>query len=273
MTVSGSGAHRFTMPAVMSSLQGYQRRWLVPDLLAGITLLAIAVPEQLATSRLAGMPPITGLYTFIAGTVAFALLGSAPQLSVGADSTIAPLFAAGIAHLAPTGSAHYIALVSILAVTVGVLVALVGLLRLGWIADFLSAPIITGFLAGVAVIIIVHQLPDLLGLPPVSGTTVHRVVEMVSHLGETNGWALAIGVAVFAVVSSAERVDRKLPGALLGLVGVDARGRSGRAARPHTACPCSAPWPTARRTSGSTTCRGRRCARCCPSRRWWRWSC
>ena len=219
MTVSRSGAHRFAMPAVMSSLQGYQRKWLVPDLLAGITLLAIAVPEQLATSRLAGMPPITGLYTFIAGTVAFALLGSAPQLSVGADSTIAPLFAAGIAHLAPTGSAHYIALVSILAVTVGVLVALVGLLRLGWIADFLSAPIITGFLAGVAVIIIVHQLPDLLGLPPVAGTTVHRVVEIVSHLGETNGWALGIGVAVFAVVSSAERVDRKIPGALLGLVG------------------------------------------------------
>jgi high affinity sulfate transporter 1 len=203
----------------MGSLRGYQRRWLGPDLLAGLTLLTIAVPEQLATSRLAGMPPITGLYAFIAGTVAFAALGSAPQLSVGADSTIAPLFAAGIAHIAPTGSAQFIALVSLLAVTVGVLVALIGLLRMGWIADFLSAPIITGFLGGVAVIIIVHQLPDLFALAPVSGSTLHRVADVVRHLGHANGWAVAIGVTVFAVVTAAERIDRKLPGALVGLVG------------------------------------------------------
>lgn len=74
---------------------------------AAVTLLVIAVPEQLATSRLAGMPPITGLYAFVAGTVAFAVLGSNPQMSVGADSTIAPLFAAALAHLAPTASARY----------------------------------------------------------------------------------------------------------------------------------------------------------------------
>jgi high affinity sulfate transporter 1 len=219
MTVAQTTGPRQWMPTLLSSLHGYRRQWLVPDLLAGLTLLAIAVPEQLATSRLAGMPPVTGLYTFIAGTVAFALLGSAPQLSVGADSTIAPLFAAGIAHLAPTGSAHYMALVSLLAVSVGVIVTIVGLLRLGWIADFLSAPIITGFLAGVTVIIIVHQLPDLFALPSVSGTTVHRVVEVVRHLGQANGWAVAIGVGVFAVVTAAERIDRKLPGALVGLVG------------------------------------------------------
>src|ERR1700688_2616661 len=219
MTASHTVGTRHFMPAVMSSLHGYQRQWLGPDLLAGVTLLVIAVPEQLATSRLAGMPPITGLYAFIAGTVAFAILGSAPQLSVGADSTIAPLFAAGIAHIAPTGSAHFIALVSLLAVTVGVLVAVVGLLRLGWIADFLSAPIITGFLGGVAVIIIVHQLPGLLAVPPVAGSTVHRVAEVVRHLDRANGWAVAIGVTVFAVVTAAERIARKFPGALVGLVG------------------------------------------------------
>jgi MFS superfamily sulfate permease-like transporter len=83
---------------VFSSLRGYKRSWATPDLLAAITLLVIAVPEQLATSRLAGMPPITGFYAFVAGTVLFALLGSNPQMSVGADSTIAPLFAVGIAR-------------------------------------------------------------------------------------------------------------------------------------------------------------------------------
>ncbi len=182
-------------------------------------LLAIAVPEQLATARLAGMPPITGFYAFVAGTALFAFLGSNGQMSVGADSTIAPLFAVGIAHLAVTGSPQYIALVGLLAVVVGVLVVLVGLLRLGWIAQFLSAPIISGFLAGVAVIIIVHQLPDLFGLPSASGSTVHRVVSVIRHLGSTNGWTLGIGIVVFAVVVTAERIDRRIPGALVGLIG------------------------------------------------------
>ena len=204
---------------MFSSLQGYRRAWITADLLAAVTLLVIAVPEQLATSRLAGMPPITGFYAFAAGSFLFALLGSNPQMSVGADSTIAPLFAVGIARLAPAGSVHYVDLVGILAVMVGVLVAMIGLLRLGWIAELLSAPIITGFLAGVAVIIVVHQLPDLFGLPGASGSTVHRITLVVTHLGDANGWALGIGAAVFAIVVAAERIDRRLPGALVGLIG------------------------------------------------------
>jgi high affinity sulfate transporter 1 len=204
---------------VFSSLQGYRRAWITADLLAAVTLLVIAVPEQLATSRLAGMPPITGFYAFAAGSFLFALLGSNPQMSVGADSTIAPLFAVGIARLAPAGSVHYVDLVGILAVMVGVLVTMIGLLRLGWIAELLSAPIITGFLAGVAVIIVVHQLPDLFGLPGASGSTVHRITLVVTHLGDANGWALGIGAAVFAIVVAAERIDRRLPGALVGLIG------------------------------------------------------
>src|SRR5271154_2995955 len=111
---------RHKLAFLLSSLVGYQRASALPDLTAAITLLVIAVPEQLATSHLAGMPPITGFYAFIAGSVLFAVLGSNPQMSVGADSTIAPLFAAGVAHLAPTGSVDYVALIGILAVTVGV---------------------------------------------------------------------------------------------------------------------------------------------------------
>jgi SulP family sulfate permease len=208
------------LPAVVffSSLRGYRRSWVPADLLAALTLLVIAVPEQLATSRLAAMPPITGFYAFAAGTVLFAFLGSNPQMSVGADSTIAPLFAVGVAHLAPAGSPQYVDLVGIVAVAVGVLVALVWLLRLGWIAEFLSAPIITGFLAGIAVTIVVHQIPDLFGLAAASGGTVHRIEFAVAHLGQTNGWALGIGAAVFAIVIAAERIDRRLPGALVALV-------------------------------------------------------
>lgn len=203
-------------------MHGYRRAWLGADALAALTLLVIAVPEQLAISRLAGMPVITGLFAFVAGTVAFALLGSNPQMSVGADSTIAPLFAVGIAALAPAGSGRYIALVGLLAVVVGVLVALVGLLRLGWIAELLSTPIVAGFLGGVAVNIVVRQLPDFLGLPSVTGSTVHRVSAVLGHLSAANGWTVGIGVGVLAVVLAAGRVDRRIPGALVGLVGATA---------------------------------------------------
>ncbi len=215
LRVAGMQVRSFAFP----SLQGYRRSWLGPDMVGAVTLLVIAVPEQLATSRLAGMPPITGWYAFIAGNDMFALLGSNPQMSVGADSTIAPLFAVGVAGLAATGSPRYVELVGILAVTVGVLVALVWLLRLGWIAEFLSEPIIIGFLAGVAVIIVVHQLPDLLGISTSDGNTLHRSASILRHIGETSGWTLAIGVGVLATVAVAERVDRRLPGALVGLVG------------------------------------------------------
>ncbi len=206
-------------PPILTSLQGYQRAWVSADLVGGLTLLVIAVPEQLATSRLAGMPPITGFYAFVAGTVLFALLGSSPQLSVGADSTIAPLFAAGVAALALTGSPHYVDLVGILAVMVGLMVMLVAILRLGWIAEFLSTPIVTGFLSGVAVIIIAHQLPDFLGLPPTTGTNQHRVVYALTHLNEVNGWSLAIGLGVLALMIVSAQVDRRIPAALIGLVG------------------------------------------------------
>ena len=203
----------------LAPLLGAGRVPIGPEVLAVVALLVIAVPEQLATSRLAGMPPITGLYAFVAGTVGFALLGSNPRLSVGADSTIAPLFAVSLARLAPTGSPRYAALAGILAVAVGVFVAAVGLLRLGWIAEFLSAPIVAGFLGGVAVIIVVHQLPDVLGLRASGGSTIHRVADVARHLDHASGWAAGLAAGVFLLALLAERVDRRLPGALVGLVG------------------------------------------------------
>ncbi len=200
------------------TLRGYRRGWLSGDLAAALALFVIAVPEQLATARLAGMPPITGYYAFIAGAAMFALLGASPQLSVGADSTIAPLIAAGIAPLAAMGSARYIELVAILAVCVGVLVMLVWLLRLGWIAELLSAPITTGFLAGVAIVIVIHQLPDLLGLPAVGGSNLHQLSSVVRNLSSANAATAAIGLGTFAVTLALARIDRRIPGALIALV-------------------------------------------------------
>lgn len=203
---------------LLSSLWGYRRSWLPGDLLAAVSLLVIAVPEQLATARLAGMPPVDGFYAFAAGTVLFAVFGSSRQLSVGADSTIAPLFAVAVGAIAVTGSARYTALVAVLAVLVGVAVMAVGLLRLGWIAEFLSAPIISGFMAGVAVIIVVHQLPDLLGVPSSAGSTTHRIIEVTSHLSHLSLTTLAVGLAVLAVIGGGARIDRRFPAALVAVL-------------------------------------------------------
>jgi len=204
---------------LLPTLRGYQAAWLGPDVLAGLTLVAIAVPEQMATARLANMPAVAGLYAFIAGSVLFAVLGRSGRLSVGADSTIAPVMAAGVAAIAAVGTPRYIHLVSLLAILVGALVVAVGLLRLGWISEFLSMPVITGVLAGIAVEIVVRQLPPVLGLRGGGTTTVGRLRTVADHLGQVNGWAAGIAAAVFAVIVVAERVDRRIPGALIGLVG------------------------------------------------------
>lgn len=203
---------------VLSSLTGYRRAWLVADLLAGLTLVAIVVPEQLATSRLAGMPLVTGLYAFVAAALLFAALGSSRQLSVGADSTIAPLLAAGVTAAVASGSGQYAGDMALLAIMVGVVVIAVGVARMGWIADFLSFPVVTGFLAGVAVTIIASQLSDILGLPPASGNALAKIVTDLSRLGDTSLVTLAVAVVVFVTIVVCERLGPRVPGALIGVV-------------------------------------------------------
>jgi high affinity sulfate transporter 1 len=191
---------------------------LVADLTAGLTLVAIAIPEQMATAHLANMPAVAGFYAFIAGSLLFALFGRNPRMSVGADSTIAPVFAAGVAAVAATGSRDYAHLVSTVALVAGALLVGAGLLRLGWIADFLPLPVIDGLLAGIGVEILVKQLPTVLGLPGGGTTTIGRVRAVIDQFGQLNGWTFAIAVGVLAVVVAGEKVDHRIPGALIGVV-------------------------------------------------------
>ena len=184
------------------------------QLLAGVTLLAIAVPEQLATSQLAGVPAFTAIIAFITASIVFFFIGSNPIASVGADSTIAPLFALAILKVAPSSSTLYLELVAATAVITGLAVFIIGLLRLGWLADFLSVPIIAGFMSGIGVIIIVHQLPHALGLASSGGSIVQRMHGIVSHLHHVNGWSVAIAVGTLLVMVLGEKLDAKLPWAL-----------------------------------------------------------
>jgi SulP family sulfate permease len=203
---------------VAPTLQGYRWSWLSSDGLAGLTLAAVALPAQIATARLANLPAIDGLYAFIAGSVVYALFGMNSHLSVGADSTIAPVLAAGVGSVAAVGTVAYGSLMALVSLLIGGLLVVVGLLRLGWIAEFLSTPVISGLLAGIAIEIVVRQLPAILGVPGGGTTTLGRVRVVAEHLGRVNVWSVGIAAGALALIVCAQLVDRRIPGALLALV-------------------------------------------------------
>ena len=219
--------------AVLPTLRGYKVSWLTADSVAGLTLVAIAIPEQVATAHLANMPAVTGFYAFVAGSVLFALFGRHPRMSVGADSTIAPVFAAGVATLAVAGSPTYAHLVSATALIVGVLLVIAGLLRLGWIADFFPLPVVTGLLAGIGLEIFVKQLPTVLGLPGGGTTTIGRVKTFFQQLGHFNPWAFGIAVAVLGIILIADEGRPPDPGGLDRRRGLNGTGRRGQSDQPR----------------------------------------
>jgi sulfate permease, SulP family len=188
------------------------------DLVAALAVAAVAIPEQMATARLAGMPATSGLLVFVAGSLGFYFLGSNRFLSVGADSTIAPIFAASLALLAVSGSPHYLALCAMFALLVGAIVVAAGIFRMGWIARLLSVPVITGFLAGIAVHIVVSQLPALLGITADHGNFFNTVASLFHNVSHFNPITLAIGLSVFAITFICEKIDMRLPGALIAMI-------------------------------------------------------
>ena len=198
---------------------GLTRENFPGQLLAGVTLLAIAIPEQLATSQLAGVAAFTAMIAFIAATLVFVFIGSNPIMSVGADSTIAPLFAVALLRLAPFSSTLYLELAAMTAVVTGLVVMSVGLLRLGWIADFLSLPIVTGFLCGIGVIIIVHQLPSALGVTTGGSSVLQRLTSLSHVLGHVSAWSVAISLGTLLVLLVGEKINSRIPWAL-GAIGV-----------------------------------------------------
>lgn len=188
------------------------------QVLAGLTLLAIAIPEQLATAQLAGAPAFSAMLAFIAAGLVFILLGSNPIMSVGADSTIAPLFAVSLVSLAPLDSSQYLTLTASTALVTGILVLAVGLLRLGWIADFLSLPIVAGFMSGIGCLIIVHQLPKALGVSAGGESFLSRATSLAHHLGHVSGWSVAIATATLLVLVIGDRLNAKVPWALFAIL-------------------------------------------------------
>ncbi len=200
------------------TLRGYQRRWFGRDLMAGVTFGAVTMPGQLATAHLAGMPPITGLYGFVVATFLAAAVSTNRHLAMGVDSTVAPILAAGLTALGATEETrYYIGLALVTAFLVGIFTLIIGVGRLGWVGDFLSRPVMIGFFGGIAVIIIVHQIPGLLGVAEGSGRTIPRIIHLINQIPHANVPSLILGLSGLALLLGIARISRRIPGALIVL--------------------------------------------------------
>jgi sulfate permease, SulP family len=218
---------------ILRSLAGYRPGFIAPDLLAGLTLAAIVIPEQMATARLGGMPPQVGFFAFIAASLAVLVFGSNRFMSVGADSTITPIFFGGLVLIVGAGSPQYLALAAALALMVGVIILAAGLGRMGWIADLLSVPVTIGFLAGIAVHIIASQAPAALGVAASGGNLLQQLAGLWRAAPQANPYAMSIAGGVLALAAGAHLVSARMPGALVGMalatwavvgLGLDAHG-------------------------------------------------
>ena len=206
------------MAVLFKSLADYRPAFVTDDLIAGLTLAAIAIPEQMATARLGNFEPQFGFYAFLAGAVAFLVFGGSRYLSAGADSTITPIFAGGLALLAGGAPGHMGALAAGLALWIGLWLTIGGLFKMGFIADLLSVPVTTGFLAGVSLHILVSQLPAAMGIEGPPGTMLEKLAGLVTQLPHSNPYTWLIGLGVLAIVIVSERISARIPGALIGLV-------------------------------------------------------
>ncbi|MCB9897912.1 MAG: SulP family inorganic anion transporter [Planctomycetes bacterium] len=189
------------------------------EVLAGLTLAALSVPEVMGYTKIAGMPVVTGLYTLLVPMLLFALFGSSRHLVVAADSATAAMMAAGLAGLAAPRSPGYVALAGELALLTAAFLLVARVVRLGFLADFLSRTVLVGFLTGVGIQVALGQVPVMLGLPDDGHASLARLASDARLLGQTDPHALSISLGVIAIVVGARRIDRRVPGALLAVVG------------------------------------------------------
>jgi SulP family sulfate permease len=199
-------------------LAAYQRPWLPQDLLAGVTVAAYLIPQCLAYGELAGVEPVQGLWAILPPLLLYALLGSSPQLSVGPESTTAVMTAAAIAPLAAGDPGLAAGLPALLALLVGACCCLAGWARLGFVANLLSRPILLGYLAGVAVIMITSQIGPLFGVDLHAEGVLSTAAELVRRAREIHGPTAVLGLAVLGFLFWVERAVPQAPGPLLAML-------------------------------------------------------
>ena len=219
-----TGVKRFI--PILSWLPSYDRSWLTVDIIAGLTLWGLVVPEAMAYAGIAGLPPQAGLYTLLAALLVYALLGTSRHLVVQATSATAALLASAVAAaLVATAAANasdpatYQAYASAFVLVTGLVFLAAGLAKLGFITQFLSKPVMDGFVMGLAIFVAVGQLNKLFGVPKPEGNTVEKLLGIIQELPQANWVAFAVGAAALALLFLLPRLSKKIPAGLVVLFG------------------------------------------------------
>ncbi len=200
-------------------LPQYSKGWLRFDIIAGLTTSAVVIPKAMAYASIAGLPLEVGLYTVFIPLVIYAVLGTSRALSVSTTSMIAILTASAIAQVVPQGDpAQLMAVASTLALLVGIMLLAASILRLGFIANFISDPVLTGFKAGIGVIIVVDQIPKLLGVHFVKGNFIQNLISIVQHLPQTSLITLVFAIIMLVLIIGLERFLPRSPAPLVAVV-------------------------------------------------------
>ena len=204
---------------ILSWLPHYDRAWLTVDVIAGLTLWGLVVPEAMAYAGIAGLPPQAGLYTLLAALLVYALLGTSRHLVVQATSATAALLASSVAAaLVATAAANasdpatYQAYASAFVLVVGLVFLVAGLAKLGFITQFLSKPVMDGFVMGLAIFVAVGQLNKLFGVPKPEGNTIEKLIGIVKELPQANWATFVVGAAALALLFLLPRIEQEDPG-------------------------------------------------------------
>jgi SulP family sulfate permease len=202
-----------------TTLRHYRRDWLRPDLIAGITIAAYLVPQVMAYAQLAGLDPVVGLWSAVLPAIAYGLLTTSRHISIGPESTTAVMVVAAVAPLAGGDPIRFAALTAALAILVGLVCVIAGLLRLGFLGDLLSQPILVGYMAGVALIMVLSQLGRLTGIEVAAEGLIQGLVEIAGRLDEVHLATLAVGLGVVAFLLLVAWLRPGVPGPLIAVVG------------------------------------------------------
>ena len=206
---------------ILSWLPSYDRAWLVADILAGLTLWGLVVPEGMAYAGIANLPPEAGLYTLVASLLVYALFGSSRHLSVGATSATAALIASTVVALGVTTGdmPTYMAYAAALVLIIAVIFLVAGIAKLGWVTQFLSKPVMDGFVTGLAIFVAVGQLNKLFGVEKGEGNVFQKLFAVIRQLPEANWATFAIGAFSLALLFLLPRWNKKIPAGLVVLFG------------------------------------------------------
>ncbi|HRD88191.1 MAG TPA: SulP family inorganic anion transporter [Accumulibacter sp.] len=218
MTTAKAEAKSFRFP-LFEGLLPIKASQVPTEVIAGITLAALAIPEVMGYTKISGTPVITGLYTILIPMILYAIFGASRHLVVGADSATAAILAAGLVGLASVGSDEYVALAGVLAILVAVFLFIARIVGLGFLADFLSSTVLVGFLTGIGIQVAFGQIGGMLGLEAGGHGTIGKVIADLQHIGETNFYALAVAIAVLVLIVGLKKISHKIPGALLAVIG------------------------------------------------------